>query len=104
MDLIFRLLEFLIRSALNEGNQKQSPAGRTPAAVPTRTLSRGAMPGMPAASRAAASKPMAPQTRSSSSDPVYDDGGWRAAVTVLGLILLFVLVAFWILQTQIRGG
>ncbi len=104
MDLIFRLLEFLIRSALNEGNKSQPPAGRTPAAAPSRAATRQALPGQPAAYRAAVSKPLAPQTRASGSDPVYDDGGWRAAVAVLGLILLFVLVAFWIFSTQIGHG
>lgn len=104
MDFIFRLIEFLIRSALNESNQSQPSAGRGQAAVPAQAASRGAMSRPPAQSSTVASRPLVPQTRSPGMDPAYDDGGWRLAVTVLGLILLFVLIAFWILQTQIVGG
>jgi hypothetical protein len=57
--------------------------------------------GVAAASRAPA-RPQPPAMTSAAQEPVFDDGGWRRLVAVLGIIVLIAMVAIWFVYT--RGG
>ena len=103
MDLIFRLIEFLVRAALDENKRTQTPAPRgqpgTQVALPR---SRAGMQtsAQPSQTR---SQPLVPRTQVVARDPVYDDGGWRSVLTVLAVIALLLIVAFWIAYLMGRG-
>ncbi len=119
MDILFRLIEWLVQSLLNEPTRRDAQAGQSQARAavsPPAARSTGLPPSAaswgqvrPPASRSqppsrtspAASQPLAPRTQASKMGPVYDDGGWRLALTVLALIALFAIIAAWILQTQV---
>ena len=103
MDLLFRLIEFLIRAALDQTKRDTTPAPRGQAgaqlAVP-RSQSRMRSAVQPSQAR---SQPLVPQTRIAAQQPVYDDGGWRSVLTVLAFIALLIIVALWIAFTKGLG-
>jgi hypothetical protein len=97
MDLLIRLIEWLVRSAL-EQNQRASapPVSATPGQQATGPAaqwapSRPSAPAQPAPSR---SQPLV--TRTAAQDPRYDDRGWRWVLTLLALAVLAILVVFWL--------
>ncbi len=103
MDLIFRLIEFLVRAALdqNKGNQMPPPGTRSHAQVAVTRPQTGpqqlAQPGQ------VRSQPLVPRGQVGTRDPVYDDGGWRTVLTVLALIALVFIVLLWIVYIMGRA-
>lgn len=106
MELLFRLIEWLVRSALEQNQRRNGPPV---SASPTATSRPGAQlqqrlggmstarpsPYMPAQQAQQRSQPLVSSTRAASQDPLYDDGGWRSALTLLAVIALVILVIVW---------
>src|SRR5512138_2273264 len=92
MDVLVDIVAFIIRALVErpDSNRQRSDIRQPPQPR-----------GQPPARRAqAGTLPLASLTKSSSQDPVYDDGGWRLAVNVLALIALIVMVAVWFAYTR----
>jgi hypothetical protein len=116
MELLIRLIEFLVRSAV-EGNRPRTtgappiaagarlPTASQPAAQQRLPASSGwGQPGMqptrgPAPhthSTQSSSAPVTAMKKAAAQDPAYDDGGWRSAVLIFALIALAILVIMWL--------
>ncbi len=104
MDLLIRLIEFIIRSALEQNKRNAAPpiSAMPSASLPSAQTSqrpggmsavspRAAVPAAMPAQRP--SQPLV--SRAPSPDPLYDDRGWRSALTVLAVIALIVMVGVW---------
>jgi septal ring-binding cell division protein DamX len=103
MDLLFRLVEFLVHAALDENKRKATPAPRSqPSAQIAVPRSQSGMQ-RPAQPSQAGSQPLVPRTQVVAQDPAYDDGGWRSVLTVLAIIALLLIVALWIVYVTGRG-
>ena len=106
MDLLIRLIEWLIRSALEQNKGTAAPpVSATPGSQATGQGPGTATPRVPSRTRAA--QPAQPRsqplvTGTVAQDPVYDDRGWRWALTLLALAALAVLVVIWL--TIVLGG
>ncbi len=93
MDLLFRLIEFLVRAALDQNKRTNAPVTQ----VPT-TSQPSAQPhasrAMPAPPITGHPQPLVTSMKAATQDPLYDDG-WRVALTVLAIIALIVMLSAW---------
>ena len=110
MEILFRLIEWLVRTLLNENDRRQSPpvvaepsaqVGTLRAQVEQRATTlagqaRGTTLAQPRA------QPLMNNARSAGQGPIYDDGILRPVLTVLALIALVILIAAW--GVYVLGG
>ena len=100
MDLLIRLIEFLVRSALEENKKRSQVPTTTPQPSAQVAAPRYLGMPMPAQPSQARSQPLVTRASLSTQDPAYDNGGLRGLLTVLALIALVVLVAIWFMYMQ----
>ncbi len=98
MDLLIRLIEWLVRSLLNENDRTQSatppePSPSMPSSLRAQVQQR-AQTGT-AALQQQRSQPLVTSTKAATRDPLYDDGSWRRVVTALAVAALLILVLLW---------
>ncbi len=100
MELLFRLIEFLVHAALDRNERMNAPVTPAPAASQPRAqvsaarqqpLASKPMPAQPAPRRP---QPLVTSTKAATQDPLYDDG-WRIPFTVLAIIGLLLIVIVW---------
>ncbi len=104
MDLIFRLIEFIVQALLDQSNQKKPPATAAPPRsqpgaqmAAARPQAGARMPPPPSPARA---NPLAPRTQVTAPDPFAAEDTWRRVLTLLGIIVLIIIVALWFMYTQ----
>jgi hypothetical protein len=90
MDFIIDLIVFLIRALLNQPDRKQ--------ATPPRSMPASQAP---APGRQTQAPALAPRTQIAPQRTEDDGERWRLVFTLLGLIVLIVMVAAWILYTRV---
>jgi hypothetical protein len=122
MELLIRLIEFIVKAALEGDKQNKAPVSPAPprsqsgarsmtpphqmtAQVSSPRFQPGPQVSSPRAqapapaplrTTQARSKPLMTGSTAASQDPTYDDGGWRSAVAFLALILLVIIVVAWL--------
>lgn len=118
MELLIRLIEFIVRSALEQNKNTNAPLSPLPPGAQRGQASaqigmarpQPAMPparpggiaaprqGTPAHTHStqASSQPLMAGRLPSSPDPAYDDRGWRLAVALLALVTLVIMVVTWL--------
>ncbi len=101
MELLIRLIEWLVHTLLNESQRQQSttppePSPSMPPSVRTQVEQR-AQTSVAALSQRGQrpAQPLVTSAKAATRDPLYDDRGWRSAVTALAIAALLVMVLLW---------
>ncbi len=106
MELLIRLIEFIVHSALEQNKRTAAPPiSATPSTSQPRAQA-GAARQQPAAQLPSRPLPRPVQplvTRAASQDPLYDDRGWRSALTVLAVIVFIIMIAMWAVYIYNQG-
>ncbi len=101
MELLIRLIEWLIHTLVNENERRRSaappePSPSMPPSVRAQVQQRAQTSVAALAQRAQRpTQPLVTSTKAASQDPLYDDRGWRSAITTLAVAVLLVMVLLW---------
>ena len=96
LDVIIEIIIWIARALLGVDDSKKPRTSNPPVAQAAPVRGRQAAMQAPAQQVRPRPQPMS----SPAQDPAYDDGGWRTAVVVLGVLVLIALAAAWYLATR----